>query len=162
MHTHATPCTLLGDTNGTYKFYLPNEFPTFADFNGDGSARSGVAVQHGRLGRLEQSERSSAVRIFAGLAGRAERDRQAGRFGPPMHYDKYEASPGVVTDLDGDGRAELTSEALKTSLTFDDEGQWGKQTPDSVHLPSDAIRNRSTATASSATSTATAPKTCCA
>ena len=44
-----------------------------------------------------------------------------------------------MTDLDGDGRAELTSEALKTSLTLDDDGQWVAQSPDSVHMPSDAF-----------------------
>ena len=46
-----------------------------------------------------------------------------------------EASPGVVTDLDGDGRAELTSEELKTALSFDDTYKWNPQTPDAIHLP---------------------------
>ena len=61
-----------------------------------------------------------------------------GEFGPPTQYDKWEASPGVVTDLDGDGRAELTSEALKSSLTLDDNAQWGREVPDSIHQPLDA------------------------
>lgn len=43
-----------------------------------------------------------------------------------------------MTDLDSDGRAELTSETLRTSLTRDDHGVWAKTAHDSVHMPVDA------------------------
>ncbi len=134
-----TPCTLLGNTNGQYQFYLPNEFPTFADLNGDGLPdrawpyNAAGWISSNNPNDFAQFEFSPAWQIALNATAKP------GAFGPPLQYDKQEASPGVVTDLDGDGRAELTSEALKTSLTLADDGQWVAQTPDSVHLPSDAF-----------------------
>ncbi len=138
VHTHAVPCTLLGNTNGNYKYYLPNEFPTFADFNGDGLVdrawpyNAAGWIGSNNPGDTVQYEFSPAWEIVFNEPGKP------GQFGPPATLPDFEASPGVVTDLDGDGRAELTSETLKSSLTFDDKYHWVKQEPDSVHLPLDA------------------------
>lgn len=138
VHTSATPCTLLGTTNGAYKYYVPNEFPIFADFNGDGLPdRAWPYNTAGWIGSNNpndpaQFEYSPAWQIALNDTAKS------GQFVPPVQYGSLAASPGVVTDLDGDGRPELTSEALKSSLTFDDNGQWSGLATDSIHLPLDA------------------------
>ena len=138
VHAQARPCTQIGITNGNYKYYLPGEFPTFADFNGDGlpdrawSYNTAGWIGSNNPNDKVQYEFSPAWQIALNTPG------QPGTFGAPTQYDKWEASPGVVTDLDGDGRAELTSEQLKTSLGLDDTGAWTAQIPDSVHQPLDA------------------------
>jgi RHS repeat-associated protein len=137
VHQDAQPCTPIGVIN-KYTYYLPNEFPTFADFNGDGL--SDRAVSHNTAGWIGSNNPNDKVAYEFSPAWHIAFSETAspGKFGPPMLYDKWPASPGVVTDLDGDGRAELTSEAEKTSLGRDDNGEWVPQVPDSVHLPLDA------------------------
>ncbi len=138
FHVHTQPCTQVGVTNGSYRYYLPDEFPTFADFDGDGLPdRAWLFNTAGWIGSNNPNDKveyeySPAWQVALNTRG------QPGEFGPPTQYDKWEASPGVVTDLDGDGRAELTSEALKSSLTLDDNAQWGREVPDSIHQPLDA------------------------
>ena len=161
VHRDATPCTLLGDTNGQYQFYLPNEFPTFADLNGDGLPDR--AWPYNAAGWIGSNNPNDPPQFEFSPAWQIALNEPAkpGTFGSPTPYDKEEASPGVVTDLDGDGRAELTSEAQKISLTFDDDGTMGRADTRQRAYAEGWIRTRWTAIASSATSTATAPRTCC-
>jgi RHS repeat-associated protein len=137
VNTDATPCTELG-VIGSYTYYLPNEFPVFADFNGDGLPDR--ATSYNTAGWIGSNNPGDKVSYEFTPAWKVALNETGapGQFGPPMMYEKFEASPGVVTDLDGDGRAELTSEAEKTSLGRDDEGEWTAEVPDSVHLPLDA------------------------
>jgi RHS repeat-associated protein len=110
----------------------------FADFNGDGLPDR--AVSYNTAGWIGSNNPGDTVQYEFAPAWKVALNETAlpGNFGPPMLYDKFAASPGVVTDLDGDGRAELTSEAEQTSLGRDDTGEWAPQVPDSVHLPLDA------------------------
>ena len=140
--THTQPCTLLGATNGSYNYYLPNEFPTFADFNGDGLTDRAVPYNTaGWIGSNNPNDPAVQFEFSPAWQVAFNATLAPGVFGPSIQYEKGEASPGVVTDLNGDGRPELTSEALKSSLTFDDDGEWIQHAPDSVHLPLDANSN---------------------
>jgi RHS repeat-associated protein len=138
VRMQAVPCTVLGTTGGAYTYYLPNEFPTLADVNGDGLPDR--LWPYNAAGWIGSNNPNDEVTFEYAPAWQVALNETAepGRFGPPVLHDTFEASPGVVTDLDGDGRAELTSEALKSSLAFDDAGQWARHVPDSVHQPLDA------------------------
>jgi RHS repeat-associated protein len=138
VRQHVVPCTVLGTTSNAYTYYMPNEFPTFADVNGDGLPDR--LWPYNAAGWVGSNNPNDEVTLEFSPAWQVALNAtsQPGVFGPPVKHDKFEASSGVVTDLDGDGRAELTSESLKSSLAFDDQGQWAKQTPDSIHQPFDA------------------------
>ncbi len=136
-HIDATPCTYLGNTNGSYKYYLPGEFPTFADFDGDGLVDR--ATPYNASGWVTSNDPvvlqfafAPAWQVALNFPGKP------GVFAPAEPYAGFQASPGVVTDLDGDGHPELTSEALKSSLTLDADGHFGALAHDSVHMPLDA------------------------
>jgi RHS repeat-associated protein len=135
-HRGATPCTPLGAIN-KYMYYLPNEFPTYADFNGDGLPDR--ASSYNTAGWIGSNNPNDKVEYELDPAWQVALNETLlpGNFGPPTKYAGWPASPGVVTDFDGDGRAELTSEAEKTSLGQDDNGKWVPEVPDSVHLPLD-------------------------
>jgi RHS repeat-associated protein len=138
-HVNAIPCTLLATTDTVYRYYLPNEFPTFADFNGDGLPDRAWSYNNGGwIGSNNPND--PAVQFDFAPAWQVALNTPAhpGTFAAPVQDLLHAASPGVVTDLDGDGRAELTYEALKSSLTLDANGQWTKTSPDSMHLPSGA------------------------
>ncbi|MET0231903.1 MAG: RHS repeat-associated core domain-containing protein [Rhodanobacteraceae bacterium] len=136
-HEAVTPCTAIG-TIGSYTYYLPNEFPQFADFDGD--ALPDRATSYNTAGWTGSNNPGDEVTYEFSPAWKIALNETAhpGLFAPPVAHDAFEASAGIVTDLDGDGRAELTSEALKTSLGRNDEGQWARATPDSVHMPEGA------------------------
>ncbi|MGH8173340.1 MAG: SpvB/TcaC N-terminal domain-containing protein, partial [Rhodanobacteraceae bacterium] len=132
VRMHATSsCTLVGSLADEYHYYLPNELPLMVDINGDGLAdRVQSFNAAGWIGSnnpndIPQFEYTAGWKIALNLVD------VPGQFAVASTYGNLEASAGVVTDLNGDGRPELTSEALKSSLTFDDASQWTKQVPDS-------------------------------
>lgn len=138
VHTQVTPCTVLGKTNGNFQYFLPDEFPTYADLDGDGLPDR--AWLYNTAGWIGSNNPNDKVQYEYDPAWQVALNTPAtpGKFQMPVKYAKAAASPGVVTDLNGDGRAELTNEALKTSLALDDTGSWTALVPDSVHQPLDA------------------------
>jgi RHS repeat-associated protein len=140
MHASAIPCTLLGTTDTVYRYYLPNEFPIFADFNGDGLPdRAWPYNNGGWIGSNNPDDTGMQFDFAPAWQVALNTPAQPGTFAAPLQDLQHAASPGVVTDLDGDGRAELTNDALKSSLTLDANGQWTKLSPDSAHVPAGAI-----------------------